>query len=84
MRTGEVFALTWNDIDLEKRIIKITKTVYAKDRSKKARWYIGSTKTESSYREFIFAIHYIRYYIIIKMNRRRTEKNMVVIIKIIQ
>ena len=23
MRTGEVFALTWDDIDLEKRIIKI-------------------------------------------------------------
>lgn len=34
MRTGEVFALTWDDIDLEKRIIKIIKTVYAKDRSK--------------------------------------------------
>ena len=51
MRTGEVFALTWNDIDLEKRIIKITKTVYAKDGSEIARWYIGSTKTESSYRE---------------------------------
>ena len=51
MRTGEVFALTWDDIDLEKRIIKITKTVYAKDRSKIARWYIGSVKTEGSYRE---------------------------------
>lgn len=30
MRTGEVFALTWNDIDLEKRVIKISKTVYSK------------------------------------------------------
>ena len=27
MRTGEVFALTWEDIDLENRIIKINKTV---------------------------------------------------------
>ena len=27
MRTGEVFALTWNDIDLESRIIKVNKTV---------------------------------------------------------
>ena len=51
MRTGEVFALTWNDIDFKNRIIKITKTVYAKDRSKMARWYIGSVKTEGSYRE---------------------------------
>lgn len=35
MRTGEVFALTWDDIDLENRTIKITKTVYAKDKNKK-------------------------------------------------
>ena len=51
MRTGEVFALTWDDIDFKNRIIKITKTVYAKDRSKMARWYIVSVKTEGSYRE---------------------------------
>lgn len=35
MRTGEVFALTWGDIDLDNRIIKINKTVYAKDKVKK-------------------------------------------------
>ena len=51
MRTGEVFALTWDDIDLGNRTIKITKTVYAKDKSKEGRWYIGSTKTEGSERE---------------------------------
>ena len=51
MRTGEVFALTWDDIDLENRTIKITKTVYAKDKSKEGRWYIGTTKTEGSCRE---------------------------------
>ena len=51
MRTGEVFALTWDDIDLENRIIKITKTVYAKDKSNEGRWYIGSTKIEGSERE---------------------------------
>ena len=51
MRTGEVFALTWDDIDLENRTIKITKTVYAKDKSKIGRWYIGTTKTEGSCRE---------------------------------
>ena len=38
MRTGEVFALTWDDIDLENRIIKINKIVYAKDNEKKGRW----------------------------------------------
>ena len=56
MRTGEVFALTWDDIDLKNRTIKITKTVYAKDKSKEGRWYIGTTKTEGSCREV-----YIRY-----------------------
>ena len=51
MRTGEVFALTWDDIDLENRIIKINKTVYAKDNEKKGRWYLGITKTVGSCRE---------------------------------
>ena len=51
MRTGEVFALTWEDIDLDNRIIKINKTVYAKDNEKKGRWYLGTTKTTGSCRE---------------------------------
>ncbi len=51
MRTGEVFALTWNDIDLENRIIKINKTVYAKDKEENGRWYLGTTKTIGSSRE---------------------------------
>lgn len=51
MRTGEVFALTWEDIDLENRIIRINKTVYAKDKEEKGRWYLGTTKTVGSQRE---------------------------------
>ncbi len=51
MRTGEVFALTWDDIDLYNRIIKISKTVYAKDKEEKGRWYLGTTKTIGSQRE---------------------------------
>ena len=51
MRTGEVFALTWNDIDLENRIIKVNKTVYAKDKEENGRWYLGTTKTLGSSRE---------------------------------
>ena len=30
MRTGEVFSLTWNDIDFEKRLIKVRHNVYSK------------------------------------------------------
>lgn len=51
MRTGEVFALTWDDMDLDKRIIKISKTAYAKDKEEKGRWYLGTTKTVESQRE---------------------------------
>ncbi len=51
MRTGEVFALTWDDIDLDNRIIKINKTVYAKDKEENGRWYLGTTKTIGSHRE---------------------------------
>ena len=51
MRTGEVFALTWNDIDLDNRIIKVNKTVYAKDKEENGRWYLGAAKTIGSHRE---------------------------------
>ena len=51
MRTGEVFALIWDDIDLDNRIIKINKTVYAKDKEENGRWYLGTTKTIGSIRE---------------------------------
>lgn len=51
MRTGEVFALTWDDIDIDNRIIKISKTVYAKDKEEKGRWYLGTTKTIGSKKE---------------------------------
>ena len=51
MRTGEVFALTWDDIDLENRIIKINHNVYDKPKDRKGRWYLGSTKTETGTRE---------------------------------
>lgn len=51
MRTGEVFALTWDDIDLDNRIIKINKTAYAKDKKENNRWYLGTTKTLGSNRK---------------------------------
>lgn len=51
MRTGEVFALIWEDIDLENRVIKISKTAYAKDKEEKGRWYLGTTKIVGSQRE---------------------------------
>lgn len=51
MRTGEVFALTWNDVDLENRIIHIKHSIYNKPKDSKGRWYIGPTKTISGIRD---------------------------------
>ena len=44
LRTGEVFALTWDDIDFESKIIKVKHNVYAKNKDNKGKWYIGDTK----------------------------------------
>lgn len=51
MRTGEVFALIWDDIDLENRTIKINKTFYGKDKEENGRWYLGTAKTIGSHRK---------------------------------
>ena len=41
----------WGDINLDNRIIKINKTVYAKDKVENGRWYLGTSKTIDSHRE---------------------------------
>ena len=46
-----MFALTWEDIDFEERIIHIKHSVYDKTRDDKGRWYIGTTKTISGTRD---------------------------------
>ena len=51
MRTGEVCALTWNDIDLKNGIIYVKHNVYDKPKDEKGRWYIGGTKTPTGTRE---------------------------------
>ncbi len=47
MRTGEVFALTWNDIDLENGTIHIQHNVYDKKKDEKGKWFLGNTKTST-------------------------------------
>lgn len=51
MRTGEVFSLTWDDIDLQNGIISIKHSIYDKPKDSLGRWFIGTTKTESGKRE---------------------------------
>ena len=56
MRTGEVCALTWNDIDFTNRVINVKHTVYDKPDDGKGRWYIGSTKTKQGTRQINMSI----------------------------
>lgn len=56
MRTGEVFALTWNDIDLENGIIYVKHNVYDKPKDDKGRWYIGNTKTPTGKRNIHISV----------------------------
>lgn len=61
MRIGEVYGLTWDDIDLENRIIHVRQQCKVKDRDAMTgrkpqkgkalnRWYLGALKNNSSYR----------------------------------
>ncbi len=50
MRTGEVFALTWENVDFENRTIRINKTVYCKIKDNEGRCFLGTTKTVGSSR----------------------------------
>ena len=47
LRTGEVFALTWDDIDFVNKTINVKHNVYAKNKDDKGKWFIGDTKTET-------------------------------------
>ena len=48
LRQGEAQALTWKDIDFNKKVVKITKTLMTKIKGEK--WTISSPKTKSSIR----------------------------------
>lgn len=46
LRIGEVFGLTWQDIDFQEATINVNRLIY----KRKNAWFIGTTKTESSER----------------------------------
>ena len=50
IRLGELLALTWNDIDFDKRLLKINKTVYTITKDGKNEAYIDKPKTKQSNR----------------------------------
>ena len=53
LRIGEVYALTWDDIDLKAGTLSVNKLVYKRSpdlKDDKSAWYFGSTKTSASVR----------------------------------
>lgn len=46
LRIGEVYGLTWNDIDFDNKKLTVNKLVYKRNHG----WSFGSPKTQSSYR----------------------------------
>lgn len=55
LRTGELFALTWDNIDLENGIIYVENNIYDKKDDGKGRWFIGTTKTVNGTRKIFIS-----------------------------
>lgn len=53
MRTGEIFALTWSDIDFNNNLIHIVHSVYDKPSDNFGRWFIGPTKSTDGTRDIV-------------------------------
>lgn len=65
LRIGEVYALTWEDIDFKEKTLDVTKLVYKRNygvdirtvmkqkgkKEEKSAWYFGDTKTKASVRK---------------------------------
>lgn len=50
MRTGEVLALTWDDINFDEGFISVKNSVYDKPKDSLGRWHMGLTKTKTGRR----------------------------------
>ena len=50
LRIGEVYGLTWEDIDLKAHTLSVNKLVYKRKRGEGTAWYFGDTKTNASIR----------------------------------
>jgi len=75
MRTGEVFSLTWDNIDLDNGIIYVKHNCYDKPKDKDGRWYIGTTKTITGTRK-IFISNILKQALINYKNRQNELKKL--------
>ena len=74
LRIGEVFGLTWDDIDLEKNELKVSAQAVKRRVAgeKKQAWYFGTPKTKSSVRSVKFG-HTLSE--ALRMEKERQEAN---------
>lgn len=73
LRISEAFALTWDDVDLEKREVKITKQIIKiKNGNERALWCFGPTKTAASVRTVKIGE---TLYSTLKAERKRQSEN---------
>lgn len=53
LRFGELFGLTWKDIDFKNKVIYINKSINYRDRGNGHEFFISSPKTKNSYRNIV-------------------------------
>ena len=73
LRISEVFGLTWEDIDFEKKEIIVRKQIVKiKEGNEKAKWCFGETKTKSSVRAVRIGDTLLK---VLEQEKYRQEKN---------
>ncbi len=75
IRLGELLALTWKDIDFDKRLLKINKTVYTITKDGKNEAYIDEPKTKQSNRIIPLSRQLID---ILKRNKKEATSNYII------
>ena len=91
LRVSEVFGLTWEDIDFEKKTLRVDRNILKKNQAggtKKRHisgnsttvWYFGTCKTPSSHRTIEIGDTLLNALKNIKSNKKMIKKNMVIYI----
>ena len=87
LRIGEVFALTWDEIDMEKRTLTVNKTLIKRNfgvdvrqvlkmkgkKEEKSAWYFGAPKTDKSERTIYFGDVLYKALRIAKIKQKQNE-----------
>ncbi len=78
IRLGELLALTWDDIDFDKRLLKVNKTVYTITKNGKNEAYVDKPKTKQSNRIIPLPKQVIN---VLKKNKKESKSNYIIATK---